>query len=42
VPETVNKKEPGHLGLTDKEEDAIIAFLKTLTDDFKVVEQEDN
>ncbi len=32
VVETVNKEELGHLGLTDEEEDAIIDFLKTLTD----------
>jgi cytochrome c peroxidase len=35
VAATVNKKELGHLGLTDEEEDAIIAFLKTLTDNHK-------
>ncbi|KPK90496.1 hypothetical protein AMJ80_08325 [bacterium SM23_31] len=34
VSETVNKKELGHLGLTDEEEDAIIAFLKTVTDGY--------
>jgi len=32
VPETVNREELGNLGLTDKEEDAIVAFLKTLSD----------
>lgn len=33
VPETVNKAELGNLGLTEDEEAAIVAFLKTLTDD---------
>ncbi|MEM9592133.1 MAG: cytochrome c peroxidase [Pseudomonadota bacterium] len=33
VPETVNKTELGDLGLTAEEEAAIVAFLKTLTDD---------
>lgn len=33
VPETVNKTELGNLGLTEEEEAAIVAFLKTLTDD---------
>lgn len=33
VAENVNSDELGDLGLTDKEEDAIVAFLKTLTDD---------
>jgi cytochrome c peroxidase len=32
VPETVNHDELGDLGLTDREEDDIVAFLKTLTD----------
>jgi cytochrome c peroxidase len=32
VPDTVNKKELGHLGLTAQEVDDIIAFLNTLTD----------
>ena len=35
VPENVNTKELGNLGLTDDEEDAIVAFLKTLTDEFQ-------
>jgi cytochrome c peroxidase len=37
APETadnVNTSELGALGLTDEEEDAIVAFLETLTDDF--------
>lgn len=32
VLDTVNHDELGDLGLTDKEEDAIVAFMKTLTD----------
>ena len=32
VPVNVNRTELGNLGLTDAEEDAIVAFLKTLTD----------
>jgi len=32
VPETMNVDELGNLGLSDTEEDAIVAFLKTLTD----------
>jgi len=35
VPETVNTTELGNLGLSLEEEDAIVAFLKTLTDGFK-------
>ncbi len=34
VPATVNNTELGNLGLTDAEEDAIVAFLKTLTDGY--------
>lgn len=34
VPENVNSSELGDLGLTDDEEDAIVAFLKTLSDGF--------
>lgn len=36
VPMNVNVTELGNLGLTDAEEDAIVAFLKTLSDGFKV------
>jgi len=36
VPENVNTDELGDLGLKDAEEDAIVAFLETLTDGFKV------
>lgn len=32
----VNRREIGHLGLTDAEEDAIVAFLGTLSDGFSV------
>ena len=32
VPATINKSELGNLGLSDHEEDAIVAFLETLTD----------
>ena len=35
VPETVNHTELGNLGLTDAEEDAIVAFLQTLSDGYK-------
>ncbi len=34
VKENVNKDELGNLGLTDEEEDAIVAFMKTLSDGF--------
>jgi hypothetical protein len=30
----MNTKQMGRLGLTDAEEDAIVAFLQTLTDGF--------
>jgi cytochrome c peroxidase len=33
VPKNVNRAELGNLGLTDEEEAAVVAFLKTLTDD---------
>jgi len=36
VAENVNTDELGDLGLTDKEEDAIVAFLRALSDDYKV------
>ncbi len=36
VPENVNTGELGNLGLTPEEEDAIVAFLSTLSDGFKV------
>jgi cytochrome c peroxidase len=35
VPETVNHDELGNLGMTDKEENDLIAFLRTLTDGFQ-------
>jgi cytochrome c peroxidase len=34
ISDTLNQEELGNLGLTDKEENAIVAFLKTLTDDY--------
>jgi hypothetical protein len=34
VAENVNTDELGNLGLTDEEEDAIVAFLTTLSDGF--------
>lgn len=36
VPENVNEDELGDLGLTDAEEDAIVAFMLTLSDGFKL------
>jgi cytochrome c peroxidase len=36
VPDNVNASELGNLMLTDEEEDAIVAFMKTLSDGFKV------
>jgi cytochrome c peroxidase len=36
VPATVNRTELGNLGLSHAEEQAIVAFLKTLTDGYKV------
>ncbi|MGA8054530.1 MAG: hypothetical protein WCA12_11860, partial [Burkholderiales bacterium] len=35
VPVNVNTKELGNLNLTDAQEDAIVAFLKTLSDGYK-------
>ncbi|MGD8540049.1 MAG: cytochrome c peroxidase [Candidatus Aminicenantes bacterium] len=36
VPENVNTDELGDLGLTSEEEDAIVAFMKTLSDGYKM------
>lgn len=36
VPQNVNRTQMGNLGLTSAEEDAIVAFMKTLTDGFNV------
>ena len=36
VPENVNQEELGNLGLTDAEEDAIVAFMMTLSDGYKI------
>ncbi|MCZ7395931.1 MAG: cytochrome c peroxidase [Candidatus Methanoperedens sp.] len=41
VPATVNKHELGNLGLTSKDEAAIVAFMKTLTDRTKHGSDED-
>ena len=35
VPQNVNTEELGNLGLTDEEEDAIVAFMKTLSDGYQ-------
>ena len=34
VAENVNTEELGNLGLTDEEEDAIVAFMETLSDGY--------
>ena len=36
VPATVNREELGSLGLTDAEEDDVVAFLRTLSDGYRV------
>lgn len=36
VPENVNTEELGNLGLTDREEDAIVAYMKTLSDGYVI------
>lgn len=36
VAENVNTEELGNLGLTDAEEDAIVAFMKTLSDGYRI------
>lgn len=36
VPENINHDELGNLGLTDAEENAIVAFLNTLSDGYKL------
>lgn len=38
-PATINRDELGNLGLTSEEEADLIAFMKTLTDDFKPVQK---
>jgi len=35
----LNKRQLGNLKLTDQEEDALVSFLKTLTDGYKVPNQ---
>ncbi len=34
-PANVNKTQMGHLGLSNAEEDAVVTFLKTLTDGYE-------
>jgi cytochrome c peroxidase len=34
VPETANADELGNLGLSDDDEDALVKFMKTLTDGY--------
>ena len=36
VPQTVNHEELGNLGLTDDEENAVVTFLRTLTDGYQM------
>jgi cytochrome c peroxidase len=36
VADNVNTDELGNLGLTDTEEDAIVAFMNTLSDGYKM------
>lgn len=38
-PQTMNRKQLGNLRLTDKEEDQIVSFLKTLTDGYARAEK---
>jgi cytochrome c peroxidase len=37
--ENMNKSKVGNLGLSNEEEDALVAFLQTLTDGFTHAEQ---
>ena len=39
IPETVNRKQLGDLKLSDKQEDLLVAFLKTLTDGYVLPEK---
>jgi cytochrome c peroxidase len=39
-PTNMNKRQLGNLKLTDQEEDAIVAFMKTLTDGYKIPSQQ--
>jgi cytochrome c peroxidase len=36
VPQNINTSELGNLGLTENQEDAIVAFMKTLTDGYQI------
>jgi hypothetical protein len=38
-PETINRKQLGNLKLSDKQEDLLVAFLKTLTDGYVLPEK---
>jgi cytochrome c peroxidase len=38
-PETMNRKQLGNLGLSGKQEDQIVAFLKTLTDGYEAAKK---
>lgn len=38
-PATVNRDELGNLGLTPEEEAALVAFMKTLTDDYEGIQK---
>jgi cytochrome c peroxidase len=38
-PETINRKQLGDLKLTDKQEDMLVAFLRTLTDGYSAQEE---
>ena len=41
VPENVNVDELGNLGLTSEEEDALVAFMSTLSDGFTDEDEKD-
>ena len=36
VPSNLNREELGNLGLTGKEEEAIVAFMETLSDGYSI------
>lgn len=35
----INKRQLGNLGLTNEQEDAVVAFLRTLTDGFSLAQE---
>ena len=41
MPQNINDTELGNLGLTDDEENAIVAFMKTLSDGYKLPKSSD-